>query len=91
MCWSRICGSFLTLEQESKDFRKLYLPHLKDYRQVFIMATQKAVALIEAGKPLILTDVPIPKPKENEILIKLTALGRKYHSAPLDKRNTDTH
>ncbi|KAH6678025.1 putative alcohol dehydrogenase [Halenospora varia] len=49
------------------------------------MATQKAVALIEAGKPLILTDVPIPEPKENEILIKLTALGL----APLDTKLRD--
>ncbi|KAH8662822.1 chaperonin 10-like protein [Tricladium varicosporioides] len=49
------------------------------------MATQKAVLLTETGKPLKLTDIPIPQPKENEILIKLTALGL----APLDTKLRD--
>ncbi|TVY48184.1 Dehydrogenase [Lachnellula occidentalis] len=37
--------------------------------------TQKALVLVEVGKPLTLMSVPIPEPEENELLIKLTATG----------------
>jgi NADPH2:quinone reductase len=41
------------------------------------MATQTALALTEIGKPLTKITLPIPEPTEGEILIKITATGRK--------------
>lgn len=41
------------------------------------MANQTALVLTEVGKPLSKTSLPIPKPEESELLIKITAAGRK--------------
>lgn len=40
---------------------------------------QKGLAIVEIGKPMAIISVPIEEPKENQILIKLTVTGRKYH------------
>jgi len=47
------------------------------------MATQTALALTEIGQPL--TKIPFPIPselKENELLIKIAAAGRKFSIFP---------
>ncbi|TVY59634.1 Chloroplast envelope quinone oxidoreductase-like protein [Lachnellula suecica] len=49
------------------------------------MATQKALAIVEIGKPLQLIDIPIPAPQGNELLIKLTVGGM----IPLDQKLRD--
>ena len=41
---------------------------------------QTALVLSEIGKPLVQTSLPIPEPKENELLIKITAAGREFPS-----------
>jgi NADPH2:quinone reductase len=46
------------------------------------MSTQIALALTEIGKPLTQITLPIPDEselKENEILIKITAVGREFN------------
>jgi len=43
------------------------------------MTTQTALALVEIAKPLAIIQLPISEPQENQILIKLTVTGRKYH------------
>lgn len=45
------------------------------------MATQTALALIEIGKPLTKTTLPIPNSEdleEHQVLIKVTAVGCKF-------------
>jgi NADPH:quinone reductase-like Zn-dependent oxidoreductase len=43
------------------------------------MASQNtALVLTEIGKPLIKTTLPVPEPKEDQLLIKVTAAGREY-------------
>jgi hypothetical protein len=42
------------------------------------LATQKTLALTEKGKPMALTTLPIPSPKENQLLIKTTVCGSKF-------------
>jgi NADPH:quinone reductase len=42
------------------------------------MSTYRALAVTEFGKPLSMVSLPIPEPKDNEILLKVTAAGRKY-------------
>jgi hypothetical protein len=49
------------------------------------MPTQTALALTEIGKPLTQTTLPIPDDselKENEVLIKITAVGREFTILP---------
>ncbi len=41
------------------------------------MATQTALAVTEIGKPLAKISLPIPVPEAGEMLIKITATGRK--------------
>jgi NADPH2:quinone reductase len=40
------------------------------------MTTQTALVLSEIGRPLVKQFLPIPEPKENELLIKITSAGR---------------
>lgn len=35
--------------------------------------TQKSAQVVEVGKPLVVREVPIPKPQEGELLIKIEA------------------
>jgi NADPH2:quinone reductase len=42
------------------------------------MATHTALALTEIEKPLTKISLPTPEPEDNEILIKVTAVGCKY-------------
>lgn len=44
------------------------------------MATQTALVLSEIGKPLVKQSLPIPEPKENEVLIKMAVAGRESTS-----------
>lgn len=39
---------------------------------------QKAVVVEKVGHPVVLTERPVPTPKEGEILVKVTVAGRKY-------------
>jgi NADPH2:quinone reductase len=41
------------------------------------MSTYSALAITEIGKPLTKVSLPIPEPKANEILLKVTAAGCK--------------
>lgn len=41
------------------------------------MATQTALALTEIAKPLTKITIPIPEPKEHELLIKISVAGSK--------------
>jgi NADPH:quinone reductase-like Zn-dependent oxidoreductase len=49
------------------------------------MSTQTALALTEIGKPLTQITLPIPDEselKENEVLIKITAVGCEFNVLP---------
>jgi NADPH:quinone reductase-like Zn-dependent oxidoreductase len=37
----------------------------------------KALTVTELGKPVTLVDVPIPEPKENEVLVKMKVASSK--------------
>jgi NADPH2:quinone reductase len=41
------------------------------------MATHTAIAFTGVGKPLEKITVPVPDPKENELLLKVTVAGSK--------------
>ncbi|KIM93404.1 hypothetical protein OIDMADRAFT_137786 [Oidiodendron maius Zn] len=49
------------------------------------MATQTALVVTEIGKPVTATTRPIPVPKENEVLLKVSAAGLN----PIDQKNRD--
>ncbi|KAK2626961.1 hypothetical protein QTJ16_004136 [Diplocarpon rosae] len=49
------------------------------------MATQTALAITEVGKPLTVISLPIPDPKKDDILIKMTVVGL----TPLDQKLRD--
>jgi hypothetical protein len=54
------------------------------------MPDQTALALTEIGKPLIKIRLPIPydyELKEQEVLVKVTATGRTFHSIRGGSRN----
>lgn len=78
--------------------------HIISFTSPFLfraMATQKALVVTEIGKSLVETTFNIPEPQEHQILIKVTAAGRKYlpssssrqilisQVAPLDQKLRD--
>lgn len=56
-------------------------PEFKRHSSILKMATQTALALTEIEKPLTKITLPVPMAadlKQDELLIKITAAGRKY-------------
>lgn len=52
------------------------------------MSSQSALLLTEIGKPVIKGSLPIPSEyelKDREILVKITAAGRKYNPSPIER------
>lgn len=49
------------------------------------MSTYTALAITEFGKPLLEVSLPIPEPKDDEILLKVTAAGSKCHSNMIEE------
>lgn len=52
------------------------------------MSFQSALLLTEIGKPVSRGSLPIPSEyefKDQEILVKITAAGRKYNLDPIDR------
>ena len=45
------------------------------------MATQTAIALTKVGSPLEIIEIPIPEPKDDEMLIKVTACASMISSS----------
>jgi hypothetical protein len=50
--------------------------------------SQRALLLHEVGKPLTVGDRPIPRPGENQLLVKVLVAGRKKPKLPPSK---ETH
>ena len=46
------------------------------------MATQKAIAVVEVGKPVQLIERAIPEPGANEVLVRVSTAGRESTTQP---------
>ncbi|KAJ8065030.1 hypothetical protein OCU04_005746 [Sclerotinia nivalis] len=59
----------------------------KQYTETMAVTQQQSLVMQEAGKPVVKITRPIPTPKENEVLIKITSAGINPHDAKSRDRN----